>query len=460
MAREKSNWLNPETTAENEVLPRYFKWAWTSRAFSLGVAFLLLMQLTFYCTDIVGMDPKLVGTLLLASKILDGVTDLLVGHIIDKTNTRFGKARPYEIFVVFAWVFTVFLFSMPELSTTGKAIFVFVLYALINSVCSTFLYGGDAVYLARSVRSEKNRVSVMSFNGAVVMILSIAVNFALPPLIDTIDRTRQGWTVLALIFAVPCVFIGMLRFIFIKEVIDASAIDTDKTEKKQSPNLGDSLRALIKNKYIFILAGMTFIVQIISNLNVTNYYFKYIFGNLSMASIVYAASLVTPVVLAFFPVLSRKIGTVGILKAGAALGVIGYMIRILGGTNMITLLIGSMLSGIAVVPVSMMINIYLIDCMDYGEWKTGVRVEGLLASVNAFTSKLGSGIASGLVGIIMGLAGYDGSLAVQSAAADAAIKMLFNWIPMMGLVIMMALCFMYKLDKEMPAIKAELRERS
>ena len=109
------------------------------------------MQLTYYCTDMLGMGATLVGTLLLASKIFDGVTDLFVGFIIDATHTKWGKARPYEIFIVFVWGLTVLLFSAPEMSTTGKAIFVFVLYTLINSVCATFLNGGDAVYLARRI---------------------------------------------------------------------------------------------------------------------------------------------------------------------------------------------------------------------------------------------------------------------------------------------------------------------
>ena len=72
---------------------------------------------------------------------------------------------------------------------------------------------------------------------------------------------------------------------------------------------------------------------------------------------------------------------------------VGYGIRILGGTNLVTLTLGSVIGGVAILPVTMMISIYLIDTMDYGEWKTGTRVEGMLASVNSFASKLGSGIA-------------------------------------------------------------------
>ncbi|MFV0466390.1 MAG: glycoside-pentoside-hexuronide (GPH):cation symporter [Lachnospiraceae bacterium] len=460
MAKTKANWLNPETTAENEVLPGYFKWAWTSRGLSLAINFMLIMQLTYYCTDMVGMSAALVGTLLLASKIFDGITDLIVGFIIDRTNTRFGKARPYEIFIVFGWIFTVFLFTMPDMGTTGKSIFVFVLYSLINSVCSTFLNGGDAVYLARAVRSEKNRVSVMAFNGAVIMIFSIIISIGMPQLIAGIGSTKEGWTTIALIFAIPLVIIGMFRFIFIKEVVTDAEGAGEKTADKQKLSFADGIKSLLKNKYIFMLAGMTFAVQLIANLTaVNNYYFKYVFGNIGMASLVSMASIITPLVLAFFPVLSRKFGTVTLLKIGAALSVVGYGIRIVGGTNLVTIVLGSLLSGMGIIPVTMMISIYLIECMDYGEWKTGVRIEGIMTSVNSFTSKLGSGIASALVGLIMGMAGYNGSLEVQSDSAMTAIQFLFNWLPLFGMIGLLILAMLYKLDKEMPTIKADLEKK-
>lgn len=391
------------------------------------------MQLTYYCTDMLGMGATLVGTLLLASKIFDGVTDLFVGFIIDATHTKWGKARPYEIFIVFVWGLIVLLFSAPEMSTTGKAIFVFVLYTLINSVCATFLNGGDAVYLARSIRSEKNRVSVMSFNGGIIMLFSIVISMLLPQLIAGMGSTKAGWTTMALIFAIPCAVIGMFRFIFVKEVVDDNQPSDQQKEEVQKIPLKQSLKCVFSNKYIM--------------------------GNIGLATLVSIGSMLTPVILLIFPVLSRKFGTVPILRAGAVLGVVGYGIRILGGTNLVTLTLGSVIGGVAILPVTMMISIYLIDTMDYGEWKTGTRVEGMLASVNSFASKLGSGIASGMVGLIMGLAGYDGSLATQSASALTSIQVLFNYVPLVLMVVLLILGIAYKLDKELPQIKADLAKK-
>lgn len=454
----KANWADPNTTAENERLPRYLKWAWTSRGLSLALNVILIMQLTYYCTDMLGMGATLVGTLLLASKLFDGVTDLCVGFIIDRTNSKWGKARPYEICIIFVWLLTILMFSTPEMGMTGKAVFIFIMYTLINSICATFLNGSDAVYLARSIRSEKNRVSLMAFNGGIIMVFSIVVSMLLPLLIAGVGATKAGWTVIAAVFGIPLGLIGILRFIFVKEV---AANEGKQGEKPAAIPLATSLKCVAKNKYIWILSCITLVVQLSTNIGsaVNTYYFKYIMGNIGLASLISMSSMVTPLVMLVFPVLSRKFGTVTLLKAGAVLGVIGYGIRIAGGTNLVTLTIGSLVGAIAVLPVTMMSSIYLIDTMDYGEWKTGTRVEGMLGSMNGFCSKLGSGMASGAVGLIMGLAGYDGTLEVQSAAATVSIKALFNYLPMALMIVLLLLAIAYKLDKELPKIKEELAKK-
>lgn len=227
--KAKPNWADPATTAENEVLPKYFKWAWSSRGLSLALNAILIMQLTYYCTDMLGMKPTLIGTLLLASKLFDGVTDLVVGFIIDKTNTKFGKARPYEICILFAWLLTILMFSTPNFGTVGKAVFIFIMYTLINSICATFLNGGDAVYLARSVRNEANRVSVMSFNGGLIMLCSIVVSMLLPQLIAGIGSTKAGWTVIVASLGIPLAIIGMFRFLFVKEVVKTESGKNQQT---------------------------------------------------------------------------------------------------------------------------------------------------------------------------------------------------------------------------------------
>lgn len=83
------------------------------------------MQITYYCTNSLGLSPGIVGTLLLVSKLFDGFTDLIAGLIIDKTKTKYGKARPYELCILGVWICTVLLFSTPNFGRAGKIIWVF-----------------------------------------------------------------------------------------------------------------------------------------------------------------------------------------------------------------------------------------------------------------------------------------------------------------------------------------------
>ena len=135
--RVKANWADPLTTAENEKLPGWLKWIWSIRGLAFSSNTVLRLQITYYCTDMLGLAPTLVGTMLMASKVLDAFTDLIAGYIVDKTNTRWGKGRPYDIAISLTWLCTVLLFSTPNFGTVGKAVYVFIMYALVNSVCST-----------------------------------------------------------------------------------------------------------------------------------------------------------------------------------------------------------------------------------------------------------------------------------------------------------------------------------
>lgn len=446
-----------------EKMPVWYSLAWSTRGISAGLNVVLVAYITYYCTDILGLSAGLIGTLLLASKVVDAFTDLGMGYLIDKTHTRFGKARPYEIFIVFEWIFTVLLFNVPDGSKTFQYIWVFVMYVLINAVCATALGGIDSVYMARAFTTDNNRIKAMTVNGVVVMFACIVFNIVAPQAINTIGTTKPGWFNISLTMAVPLALIGILRFILCKEIVEEKEPEkktTAENSREDKLSMKEMLGALAKNKYLFIVVGMMLITFIVNNMNnATTYYFKYIVGDIGLMSVAAMTSMVTPIAMMLFPILSRKLGTSKIMQVCAALGSIGLAIRAVGGANMTTIVTGTLLFGLGTIPISMMINTYLIDCMDYGEWKTGIRVEGLIASIANFASKLGQGIASGLIGVVMGMAGYDGTLEVQSSSANAAIVGLYNWLPLVLFIIMFMLSMMYQVDKIRPQMQEDLKKK-
>lgn len=385
------------------------------------------------------------------------------GYLIDRTHTRFGKARPYEIFIVLEWIFTILMYSVPNASEGVQYVYVFIMYVIINAICSTALGGADAVYMARTFTTDGNRITAMSVNGVVVMFFSIVFNIAFPQLLATLGTTRGGWVTMSVMLGIPLALIGMLRFVLCKEIVQDDPVrDTEKLTaeieaKKRGNSFGETISAVSKNKYLLIVVGLMIITNVMNGMGtVTTYYFKYWMGDIGLISLASLTSLVAPIALIFFPMLAKRFGTTRILQVCAGLGILGMTIRTIGGPNMATIILGGAFQGIALMPISLMINTYIIDCMDYGEWKTGVRVEGMVASIVNFSGKVGSAIASGVVGLVMGLAGYDGNLEVQSGGAMTAIVGLFNWLPLAMCILMLVLALAYQVDKIRPQMNADL----
>lgn len=439
-----------------QKMPIWYGGVWSTRGISAAINVVLCMNIAYYCTDVVGLNATVVGTLFLISKIIDAFTDLGFGFILDKTHTRWGKARPYEVFIIFEWLFAALMFMTPNASQTVQYIWLFIMYTMVNAVCATALGGIDSVYLARAFTTEQNQIMAISINGIIVMFCSIVFNIIFPRWLATGGTTQAGWTKLVISLAIVMSVIGILRFIFCKEIV----ADRPNAEGKTSTNdlsLKESLGLLGKNKYLFIIVGLMLLTFIVNNMQTaTTYYFKYIYGDLSAQGTAAVTSMVVVPALIFFPMLSKKFGTTRLLQAGAIISIIGIVIRTVGGPNMTTIIIGGLFFGVGTLPISLMINTYLIDCMDYGEWKTGVRIEGLVASIANFASKVGQGIAVGLVGLVMGLAGYDGMAAVQSAAANKAIVFLYNILPLILCVGMLALSLLYKVDSIRPQMNEDL----
>lgn len=433
--------------------------AWPTRNISMTIGVLLIGYVMFYCTDVLGMNIGIISTLLLASKSLDGITDLFAGFIVDKTRTRFGKARPYEFFIILQWLFTVLLFAVPNVNQILQYVYVFIMYTIINAICLTGLGAIEPVYLARSFSDEQTRTNVMSVAGVVIMVVSIVFSIIFPQFINSaLGVTKSGWISYAIMLAIPLALIGMLRFLLVKEVTteDDNSLENSGLYKI---NIIESIRLVGKNKYALIIIVLMLITNIINGMGTINtYYFKYLIGDVGLLSIVSLTALLTPVVIIFFPLLIKKLGTTGVMRYSFIIGAAGILLRTLGGQNFTTIMIGSGLSTISVIPITVMINIYLIECMDYGEWKNGIRIEGQIASINNFAGKVGTAFASGVVGVLA-LVGYDGTLEVQSVTTNNMIFILYNIFPLVLMVIMVILSYRYKINEIRPEMNSDLAKK-
>ena len=424
---------------------------------SNGLWGIMAGYLTYYLTQSVLLSSASVGGILMASKIFDGFTDLIAGYIIEKTNSKWGKGRPYSLFASVAWVFIILIFAVPSFfSTTAKLTYVFVCYTLINSVALTFFNCSEQVYMLRAMPNEKDKSSTLAIGGAIVTYGSTILAIAMPIIITTLCAKKQGWTVLALAMGIPSIILAALRFVFVKEIPFTN--ETNDTAKKTKVSVLDMIKHIIGNKYVLICLGLVFFYYFNSNLGtiVTGYYFTYNVGNLTLLSIISATALITPIFLLFIPKMLEKWGKTKVLKMGLLCNLIACIVRALAPLNLVLYAITSLVCSFGTLPMVYFIRLLLMDCMDYGEWKMKYRVESAYSAVSSAGQKISAGVASGVAGLIMGATGFVSGADTQSTLAMAGIKGLTIYAPIIVGVILFVLISVYKLDDKMDQIKKEI----
>jgi Na+/melibiose symporter-like transporter len=428
--------------------------AWQSRALSISCNVLILGFLSIYCTDTLKIPAALVGTLLMATKLFDGVTNLVAGVIVDKTNTKLGRARPYELSIIGVWICTWLLFACPPgFSMTAKVIWVFSMFIFVDSIFSTLLNANNTAYMVRAFSKREHYVAISSYGSIIVFLGAIAVNVSFPMLMARMATSPEGWKTLIAIYAVPSLLIGLLRFFFIKETNNVDTVSGEKVNFKE-------LMAVLKNnRNIYTIALMLFVFNFVANMGVGVYYFTYIVKNVGLMGPLALTQVVILPLVFLFPMIIRKFSTTKLIFAGLLIMSLGSLVNFFAMGNFILLILGGILTGAGAVPVSMLSALMIIDCADYNEWQGRPRAEGTLGSVTGFTSKIGAAIGSGVMGILLSISGYTGNAATQPESADLMIRLLFSIIPLVLYLLVALTLKFYKLDKLMPQIRKDNEER-
>lgn len=445
--KERKN--NPDKIGAGRFL------AWQSRGASMGAQVMIIAFITIYCTNTMGMPAALVGTLLMASKIFDGVTDLFAGYLVDRTNTRIGRGRPYELALIGSWITVWLMFSMPEgAALTVKAVWLFCMYTLNQSIFATLLNANTTVYMVRAFSSEQQYVKLNAFGGIIVTFVAVAVNMILPFTVASMATSAAGWSRMIAYFCIPLFIIGIMRFLFIKETNQVDISAGDKV------NFREVLTVLGTNKYIYFVALLLFVYNMISNMGVSMYYYTYIVGDLTLMSITGIFSVVVLISMVFYPMLLKKMTARQLIQRGCIIFAVGQFIMFFAGGNIGMIIAAGLIGGVGSLPIAYMNYQLILDCASFNEWKGHARMEGTMTSITGFANKLGSAFGAGLLGILLSLSGFDGMQEVQPDSAIMMIRLLASLIPMaMYLVLAFVLKF-YKLDDLMPQIKQDIEAKN
>ena len=416
----------------------------------------LLGYVSYFAVNVLGLSSLLVGNIILVSKVFDGITDIIAGFLIDRTNTRFGKARPYDWAYVGFCIAAIVLFCIPKMGTTAMAVCLFLTYTVIYSIFSTLYSCANAVYLARTVEDPNQQVTVNVVSMFLGIIGSVVAGIIIPVYIAKIGSTVEAWRTFAFIIGVPSAIVCSIRFFIIKE----NSSMQEQTPVQKKINFREGVKLLSKNKYVIILALALLVTNISMNLGAVNpFYFEQVVGDISKQSVVNALGAVGPLLVLCLPILAKKMGKKKLIVTALILGIIGKLLPLLNLQSITLLGIGTVLGTIGYMPLFILTINMVIDCMDYGEWKFKKRDEGIYSCISGFCSKIGTGIGTWLVAFVMMLGGYVSGADTQSQGAVNAIICVYTVVPAV-LYLLAALCMhFYKLDDELPQIQAELAER-
>ncbi|MCR5145376.1 MAG: MFS transporter [Lachnospiraceae bacterium] len=395
---------------------------WKSSDITAGwVNLLMLNYLSIYASDTLGVSVGVVGTLLLASKIVDSVTDLLAGWIVDNTHTKLGKARPYELCIIGMTICTILLFSCsPEWSETVKLIWIFCMYTLAFSVFTTLRQGASNPYTIRHFSNNPVLLKkVASFGGIVSMAGSMFLSIIFPMLMQKIATSAEGWTRLVAIIMIPGTIIGVLRFIFCKE--DPKV---DEESSQEPVKIKEIFTMFAKNKYVWLFAIIMLCYNIIVNLAAGTYFFKWVIGDVSLLGISSMLTIVLLPLMAFFPKIMAKLQSMGkMIFIFCIIGVVGYTICFLGNDNFLIVMIGFIMGQFAILPLSYYGILFIMNICTYNEIIGLPRMDGSAGILSNFSTKVGGALGAFITGALLQLAGYVSAEGVTSQP-DSAILMI------------------------------------
>ena len=419
----------------------------------------IMLFLSYFYTDVFGLTPALVGVLLLSVRVLDAVTDPIMGAIADRTRSRWGRFRPWLLWVSLPYVlFSVLMFTTPDWSYESKVIYAFVTYFLMSlaytAINIPYCSLGGVI-----TNDPGERVSCQSYRFVMVGIATLILSLSLLPLAEWFggeDKAR-GYQMAMGVMAI----IGLCMFLF----CFATVRERIKPAVPSNDQLKADLKDVWKNdQWVRIL--------LLTLCNVCP-------GFIRMAATMYYVIWVMQQSTSF-ATLFISLGVVGMMIGSTLAKVLTdrwCKLKVFFWTNIVLAIFSSGFyfldpqATVLIVVMYFLLNIFhqipsplhwslMADVDDYGEWKTGKRITGISFSGNLFFLKVGLAVAGAMVGFLLSWYGYDAGAKQQSASAINGIMLLFTVIPGIGYLITAGVVRLMKVDRQlMQTIQIDLAKR-
>ncbi|HCM46481.1 MAG TPA: MFS transporter [Colwellia sp.] len=389
----------------------------------------VMMFLLLFYTDVVGLSPGVVGTMFLLVRLIDAVTDPIMGNIADKTRTKWGQFRPYLLWLALPFaLISILAFTTPDLTGNNKIIYAFVTYILLMIAYTAInipYCGLGGVITA----DAKERVTVQSYRFVFGMLGGVIVAAATMPMVQWLGEgdTAKGYQLTMVAMSSLGVVLFLLCFLGTKERV--------KPPENQQSSMKDNLQSLWKNDQWRILCVASFYLlsgQVL-RLTLAVYYVKYFLGREDLITSFLTLGVVASMIgCAVAQPLAKRVCKI---KAYIALQILSAVICLFSFLISPDQIILAFVAFIAwkffLDMASPLLWAKMADTIDYGHEKTGIRVTGLVYSGVIFFIKLGIAIGGALAGWLLTFYGYQADTE-QSDTTKQGLLLSFTVLPALG----------------------------
>ena len=434
----------PASRIQSAEVQKKEKWL----GYLLGPAGALLLNavlatyLNVFYTDVLNLTPLWGGAFLtifpIVSKIVDAITNILMGQVIDRTKTKEGKARPWLLLSApMVTVTGILLFTVPEANDTVKAIWVMISYNLFYSFAYTIFNMSHNLMVPLSTRDGTARGGLSVFNQITTIMMSgILVALVFPMVImPAIGVDKSKWITLMCVLSILALPLTLVEYFFTKERVT----EEKGEEEHHDLSFGEQLKLLFTDKYM-VLMYLYFLIytagSVIKNLGLV-YYCNYVLGTYNDGITQMLVSVIggIPMGIGIFAVwpLARRFGKRNVTMVGFVLYSIGSLICWLFPTNLVIVLVGQFIKNIGGLPCAYVFMALFADCLDHLEWKTDMRIDGAAMSIYNIIAVSMVGIVTGVFNWMLAKAGYLAPFTAGSAAEAATTLSARGWTSQLAL---------------------------
>ena len=434
---------------------------------ALGLMSNIVGQLTYFYTDKVGLAVGSVGIVMAIAKVIDALTDVIFGNIID--HSKGGNRKYYQWMLrmaIPAALIMVMMFTVPiQAGQIPALIYVLVTNLLLTAVIYTMIATPFSAVMVVRTNSQSERGSMGVFRAVGNYGAGMVVAIATIPVTNMLGGTQSAWIKYGTVLGIVVLLLFLICYNNGRKAVFASDLGENGQEEaveEETVPFKEAMGMLFHNKYWVIVLLFNLITQVTNTISGSGgtYYCKWIFGNDSLVGLLGAAGMLATVVgFALSKPIIAKLGVTKTIYVGLLGAAIPAAVRCFMPTNFVVYMVTGLVGSFIQIPLMCLYGVLLAMTVDYNEWKYDKTLVATSGGAIGFGSKVGGGLSSLLLSLFLVLGSYDATVAEATTSMRYSIYGFSNYLPVVINLLMFFIFTRFDLEKKLPAMRQEVAER-